>query len=88
MNDELRTIIHCALRNPEIIEAHNNLIQQLLEQSEAPQNAAEQLKCLTTAMQHAQSLIPEKPRRSARKWQTSERTLNLLNERAEKCSNG
>ena len=49
-----------ALRNPENIEAHNSRIQQLLEQSEAPQNAAEQLKRLTIALQYAQSMIPEK----------------------------
>ena len=41
---------------------------------------------LNGAMQQAQSVLPDKPRCATRKWQTSERTLNLLKERAEKWS--
>ena len=35
-------------------------------------------------MQEAQSVIKNKPKSNARKWKTSEATLNLLEERSEK----
>ena len=73
-----------SLRKPETITVHNDTIKSLLAENNHPQGATEKLKRLSKVMQSAQSVLPDKPKVSMGKWEISQATLNLLQERSEK----
>ena len=73
-----------SLRDLETLQAHEHSVRSLLEKHQAQEGATGKLRRLTNVLQEAQSVIKNKPKSNARKWKTSEATLNLLEERSEK----
>ena len=76
-----------SLRDSETLKAHGHTVRSLLEREEKPEGATEKLRRLTSVMQEAQSAINNKPKSNTHKWETSQATLNLLEERSEKWEN-
>ena len=75
-----------ALSTDNIKRRHEDNIKESLK-SNRPQDANGQWKRLKKALEDAQSVLPKTKPKSRRKWETSEKTLTLVRERAQKWDN-
>ena len=70
-----------ALRNPDIAKQHEEAFQQALSSTLCIETPSHRLKRLNAAMQSAQSVLPKISLKPNRKWNISEQTKQLLEER-------
>ena len=75
-----------SLRIHDVKVAHDNYIETDLNSSTRPDSAEEQWKRLTSTLRKAQDVLPNRKKMNRRKWETSDKTLDLVTERSRKWS--
>ena len=71
------------LKNNTIKDAHEASIEASFSAEDRSSDVNFLWKRYKSSLQNAQSTIPIKPKHNRKRWETSERTLNLVKQRAE-----
>ena len=71
-----------ALKSPEVSLAHNKSISENFSKSERPASTTEQYVRINKVMTSAQEVLPNVPAQARQKWNSSESTKKLVEQRA------